>query len=109
MNKTLKFDAHLVPLILNGSKTSTWRLWDDKNLFEGDVVDLLGRPSLEKIATAKLTKVIIKKFRDLTSEDKMGHESFSSDEEMYKTFADAYKQPVTLETEVKIIWFGILE
>ena len=30
MNKTFKFSAHLVPLILSGEKTCTWRLWDDE-------------------------------------------------------------------------------
>jgi hypothetical protein len=30
--KTLKFYDNLIPLILSGEKTSTWRIFDDKNL-----------------------------------------------------------------------------
>jgi len=34
--KSLKFSAELVPLILSGEKTMTWRFWDDKDLDSGD-------------------------------------------------------------------------
>ena len=34
--KTLKFASHLVQKILSGEKTSTWRLFDDKDLQVGD-------------------------------------------------------------------------
>jgi hypothetical protein len=33
--KTLKFKPHLVEQILTGTKTSTWRLFDDKNIMGG--------------------------------------------------------------------------
>jgi hypothetical protein len=108
MNKTLKFNANLVSSVLDGSKNSTWRLWDEKNLSEGDVVDLLGRPTLEKFATAKLTKVITKKFKDLTPEDRKGHEQFDTDQQMLETYSKDYKKPVTMDTEVKIMWFELL-
>lgn len=41
MNKTLKFAPDLVPLVLSGKKDTTWRLWDDKNLTENDIVDFI--------------------------------------------------------------------
>ncbi len=34
--KTLNFSDKLVPLVLSGAKTATWRLFDDKNLAIGD-------------------------------------------------------------------------
>lgn len=39
--KTLKFKPHLVPLILSGEKDSTWRLFDDKDLKEGDELQFI--------------------------------------------------------------------
>lgn len=35
-SKTLKFTPELSAKILSGEKTSTWRLFDDKNLQKGD-------------------------------------------------------------------------
>jgi hypothetical protein len=105
MNKTLKFDSELVPMILSGEKTSTWRLWDDKDLSEGDVVDFLGRPDLHHFFTAKLTKVIKKPFAQLTEEDKKSHGSYQSDALMYEFFSKAYGRPVDENTVVTIIWF----
>ena len=34
--KTLKFTTQLVEKILSGEKTSTWRLFDDKDFKNGD-------------------------------------------------------------------------
>ena len=34
--KLVKFRDYLVPLVLSGEKDSTWRLFDDKGLSEGD-------------------------------------------------------------------------
>jgi hypothetical protein len=72
--KTLKFEPHLIPLILNGQKTSTWRLFDDKNLAAGDQIDFINAETKEKFATAELTRVIEKQFSELTYDDKQGHE-----------------------------------
>ena len=44
----------------------------------------------------------------LTPEDKDGHESFSSDGEMYKKYAKLYKQPVTPSTAVMVIKFKMM-
>lgn len=108
-NKAIKFAPELVPLVKDGSKTSTWRLFDDKDLREGDVVDFIARPELVKFAVAKLTSVIEKPLGELTEEDKKGHEKFSSDEEMYKTYEGYYDKPVGPQTPIKLIRFEILE
>lgn len=107
-NKTIKFSPDLVPLILSGSKTSTWRIFDDKDLKEGDKVDFIKRPELTKFATAILTSVIEKKLGELTEKDKVGHEKFKSDEEMYKTYEGYYNKPVGPETKIKLIRFKIV-
>jgi hypothetical protein len=38
--KIVKFRDYLVPLVLSGEKTSTWRLFDDKNLSAEDEIEL---------------------------------------------------------------------
>ena len=103
--KTLKFDANLVPLILSGEKTSTWRLLDDKELATGDIVDLLRRDTLESIGQAELTKVVEKPLGQLTAEDKVGHADYASNQVMYENFARMYKREVGPETMVKIVQF----
>jgi hypothetical protein len=107
MNKTLKFYPELVPLILSGEKVVTWRLFDDKNLQTGDVVDLVDRSSMNRFAIAKLTKVVEKKMGKLEDEDWDGHEKFSSEKEMYTTYAKYYNQRITKNTPLKIIHFEI--
>ena len=83
---SLKFAPHLIPLILKGEKTITWRLFDDKNLQEEDVVRFLNSETLEEFATAKLVKVTSKKMGEVTDEDFDGHEKFTSKEDMYETY-----------------------
>jgi hypothetical protein len=109
MNKTLKFRPELTSLITGGTKTATWRLDDDKNIMVGDTLELLEFGTLNKIATAVAQEVIVKKFKDLTDNDRLGHELYSSENEMYKSFSNDYKKVVDPETEVKVIKFRILE
>ncbi len=105
--KNLKFNSKLVPLILSGRKTSTWRLFDDKNLSEGDRITLKEFGAEDGFAKAVVKKVVVKRFDELTKDDRSGHESYASDDEMYKTYSDYYKTPVGPKTTVKIIWFEL--
>lgn len=107
--KQIKFAPDLVALIKNGTKTSTWRLFDDKNLAVGDIVEFVARPELSVFAVAKLMKVIEKPFSKLSEEDKEGHEKFTSEEQMYKAYSGYYGQEVGPDTVLKLIWFEILE
>lgn len=107
--KTVKFRHYLVPLVLSGEKNSTWRLFDDKDLSIGDTIVLKEFVTLRHFANAKITKVIEKPFKDLSTEDKLGHEAFESDDEMYKTYSKYYKTDVGPPTIVKIIWFDLLQ
>lgn len=107
MHKVLKFAPPLVPLVLSGEKTSTWRLWDDKNLSEGDVINFLNKETLKQFATAKVTKVVERELGSLSDADWDGHERFSSDQEMFETYSRYYDREVSTETPVKILWFKI--
>lgn len=108
--KQMKFAADLVRLIISGEKTSTWRLWDDKDLSTGDIVEFIKRPELTAFAKAKLTKVVSKTLSGITDKDKKGHEDVGeTPEEMYKIYAKYYGKEVDGSTPVKIIQFEILE
>jgi len=108
MIKTLKFTSSLVPLVLNGSKTSTWRLFDDKNLSKNDQLILINKQTLQEFAKAKIMEVKELPLKDLTSEDKKGHESFSSDQEMYDTYTKYYQKKVDGNTLIKIVRFKLI-
>lgn len=107
-SKTLKFAPDLVPLILNGEKDCTWRLWDDKDLKVGDEVDLIARPELTVFARAKITSVSNKTMAELTIEDKIGHESFVDDDEMYEVYASYYQRPVKPDSPVTVYRFELV-
>lgn len=107
--KQLKFSQNLVDLIKDGSKTSTWRIYDDKDLKEGDDVVFIRRPELVPFAKATLTRVYEKKFKELSGKDKEGHEQFETNNKMYKTYSGYYGKPVNGETTVKIIHFKITD
>ncbi|MEI6477746.1 MAG: ASCH domain-containing protein [bacterium] len=106
MSKTLKFKPHLAEQIRQGTKVSTWRLFDDKDLQDGDVVGLIENGIEAPFATARITKTAEKTLGSLQEEDWVGHERFASDEEMYATFRKYYGPEVGPETVVKIIWFS---
>lgn len=106
--KTLKFRKNLSDLILLGEKTTTWRLFDDKDIQVGDKLSLLVWETKEEFNKAIVTEVKEKQFKNLTENDWQGHEKFENDKEMYKTYSKYYNQPVTENTIVKIIKFKLL-
>ena len=105
--KVLKFQADLVPLVLSGQKTSTWRLFDDKNLTVGDEIELREFGVDSSFARAVIERVVEKPFGKLTTDDKKGHEGYTNDRQMYETYTKYYKTPVGPHTTVKIVWFSL--
>ena len=106
--KTIKFRSHLAELVAKGEKTSTWRLFDDKDLSVGDIVDFINWDTGVKFAEAKLTDVYEKTLSTLEDADWVGHEKFASEEEMYATYKTYYGDGVGPDTVVKIIHFVLL-
>jgi uncharacterized protein YqfB (UPF0267 family) len=104
-SKSLKFTPQLCEQILQGSKTSTWRLFDDKDLQKGDVLEFLNKETLKKFGTATIITLYTKTLGTLEDSDWEGHERFASDEEMYATYRQYYGDSVNPDTEVKIISF----
>lgn len=107
MLKTLKFVEPLPELILAGTKTSTWRINDEKNIVIDDELSFCNTAGKE-FARAKVVEVLFARLGNLTVKEKEGHESYASEQEMYHTFSQFYKLPVGPETEVKIIKFKLL-
>jgi hypothetical protein len=93
---------------MDGRKKNTWRLFDDKDLKTGDMVDFLDSDTKKKFTTVKLTDVEEKTFETLDEHDWAGHEKYPNENDMYIWFEAAYKQPVDSATKVKVIWFELL-
>lgn len=106
--KTLKFDEKFVQSILAREKTSTWRLFDEKNLQAGDEIELINKQTGETFAKAKLTNVFEKPFRELAPEDFEGHGKFPSEKEMFETYSKYYGKQVNSQIPVKIIQLKLI-
>ena len=105
--KSLKFWEPLPGLILDGKKTTTWRINDEKNIKEGDELSLTHKDGTE-FAKAIVLEVKETTFGKFTDEDTESHEEFSSNKELYATYSKYYQMKVTPETEVKVIKFKLL-
>lgn len=107
--KRVHFAPNLVSLILSGKKTSTWRLWDDKDLTTGDIVEFADSKTREVFTKAELIKVVEKPFKELTEEEKLGHEKYTNEKELFKTFEVYYHKPVNENTLFKIVQFKLIK
>jgi len=105
-SKRLRFSEPLPELILSGKKTVTWRIGDEKNIRQGDILSLCDTSGKE-FAQADVVAIKETWFGKLTPEDKNGHEPFASEKEMYDTYAGYYQQTVEPETVVKVIRFRL--
>jgi hypothetical protein len=103
--KTLKFTPELCEQIIAGTKTSTWRLFDDKDLTVGDELTFINKQALESFGTGKITQLYTKTLGTLEESDWVGHERFASDDVMYDTYRQYYGDSVSPDTDVKIIHF----
>ena len=107
--KTLKFTEKLSYLILEGKKTSTWRLFDDKNLKESDLLNFKVSETNKDFAKAKITTIKEKRLGDVKETDYDGHETYRDSEEMLKTYRGYYGEKVNNDTIIKIISFNLIK
>src|SRR4051794_39350245 len=104
--KTLKFNHELAQLIHDGKKTSTWRLYDDKDLSVDDQIKFIDkvkpddRESWRVIGQGKVNEVIEKRLGEISQGEMDGHEPFDSKESMLKTYKSYYGDRVTFDTVV---------
>ncbi|HET8669110.1 MAG TPA: reverse transcriptase-like protein [Candidatus Saccharimonadales bacterium] len=111
--KTLKLDHSLAEMVRRGDKTSTWRMYDDKDIRVNDEINLLDKVnpkdpgSWQTVGTARVDMIIEKRLGDITRVDFEGHERYASREDALKTYRDYYGPQVTYETPVKMIHFTL--
>lgn len=106
--KIIKFAAELVPLIISGEKKSTWRLFDDKELSDGDELEFVNKENGEVFGYANIINVREKNLGNICESDYDGHEKFPNKESMLKTYKGYYGEKVDDETVVKIIQFSFI-
>ncbi|HKU19243.1 MAG TPA: reverse transcriptase-like protein [Candidatus Saccharimonadales bacterium] len=112
--KSLKFDHQLAEQIRQGSKTSTWRLYDDKDISVNDQLELIDKIDPQKPETwkpmgvARVNSIIQKRLGDIQPADYIGHESFATSQDMVATYQRYYGPQVDKNTPVKIISFVLL-
>ncbi|MCW1892318.1 MAG: ASCH domain-containing protein [Candidatus Uhrbacteria bacterium] len=106
--KKIKFREFLAKEILAGRKTSTWRLFDDKDLDAGDRVEFLVWETGEKFADAEIIKMEEKRLGEVEEKDFEKHEKYESPEKMLEEYRKYYGDVVTLDTLVKILDFKLL-
>jgi len=106
--KTLKFKGHLVLKILDGTKTVTWRLFDDKDLQVRDRLDFINSDTGAKFTEAEIINIREKKLGEIKDSDFEGHERYQKQEDMLQHYKKYYGDKVNLNTSVKIINFKLL-
>ena len=104
--KTLKFAPHLCRQILAGTKTTTWRLYDDKNLQAGDEIEFINKETGATFGNGEIITLYTKTLGTLEEADWTGHERFASEAEMYEAYRSYYGENVGPDSEVKIITFS---
>lgn len=112
MNKkktSIKFAAELIPLILQGSKTITYRVGNDFDfLIPGDIL-----PVKESATGKPITNVIIVEksyttFKKLPIKRK-GHEVYKSKKEQRETFKKYYGRAINDEEKILVLHFEVIK
>ena len=100
--KTLKFGKDLIPKILSEEKTTTWRLFDDKDLQVGDKLVLIEKKSGKEFARATITEIRLSEIEEAAWQGK-----YEKKEDMYDEFKKYYGLAVTPKSILKIIVFSL--
>lgn len=103
--KTLKFRAFKADMILKGEKTSSLRLFDDKDLKAGDELELINWDTKKIFGKAKVTEVIEKKLGEIADNDLAGHEPLEGG--AVENLKKYYGEKVSPETTGKIVRFKL--
>ena len=106
--KRLKFRNYLVPLVLNGSKTTTWRLFDDKDLQAEDELILVNADTGVEFSKARILYVREKRLGDIEGSDfDEGHEKYENRENMLEEFQGYYGDKANFDSVVKIVKYQL--
>jgi ribonuclease HI len=109
--KTLKFEHELADQIRQRIKTSTWRIYDDKNIKVNDEVEAIDKVDSKQpdtwvsFGTLKIDRIEEKRLEDIEEKDMDGHEKFDSREDMLEVYRKYYGPEVGPGTPIKVIQF----
>ncbi len=108
--KTLKFESHFIPQILSGTKTTTWRLFDDKDLKAGDVFEIIDKESGESFGRAVINTVREIELQNVQDTDYDNtHDKPATTEELYESYRKYYGLQVRPESILKIVEFSLVK
>ncbi len=100
--KILKFEKELVPKILSKEKTTTWRLFDDKDLQIGDELVLVEKETGKEFAHAVITEIRLSEIEKAAWQGK-----YEKKEDMYDEFRKYYGLTVTPKSILKVVVFSL--
>ncbi|OGF62296.1 hypothetical protein A2662_00985 [Candidatus Giovannonibacteria bacterium RIFCSPHIGHO2_01_FULL_45_33] len=103
--KILKFRGFKAEMILKGEKTSSLRLFDDKDLKAGDELELVNWDTKKTFGKAKITEIIEKKLGEVEEKDLIGHEPLEGGP--VENLKKYYGEKVGPETTGKIVRFKL--
>lgn len=112
--KTLKLQHDQANDIRNGTQTSTWLLYDDKNLAVNDEVELIDTvdpanpESWKVIGAGRIDSIVEKRLGSTSADEYEGHGAFTSSEEVIAKYKLHYGSQVSADTPVKIIHFTFI-
>jgi ribonuclease HI len=101
--KTLKFTAEQISDIESGRQTTTWRLFDDKQLNVGDELQFVNSDTATVFGYGTIIEIVIKRIVDLNDADKVGHTFYKSDDEILAAFRRFYGNAVYDDSIVKVV------
>ncbi|MEI6480772.1 MAG: reverse transcriptase-like protein [Candidatus Saccharibacteria bacterium] len=110
--KALKLNHEFAQAIVQGKKTSTWRVNDDKDLHVNDMVTLIDKvdplkpESWTGIGVVQISSILEKRLGEIEKNDVPPHELLPDKTELLKIFQGFYGPQINLETPVKIINFA---
>ncbi len=105
--KILKLKPSMIDDLLQGKKTKTWRMFDEKNLAVGDEVQFVNADTNEPIAITVVTELKEKKFGDITEADFDGRNPYPSRANMLETYRGYYGKNVNWDTSIKMLTFEL--
>ena len=105
---SIGFASNLVPLILDGSKTLTYRIGDKFTFLKvGDEIAVRDSSNNEVFAKVKIIEKNYTTFADLPIE-RVGHEVYSSKQDQRDTF-EKYYDEVNDDDKILILGFTVIE
>jgi len=108
VNISIGFAPNLVPLILDGTKTLTYRIGDKYDFLKiGDEIDVRDSSNDKVFAKVKIIEKDYTTFADLPI-DRVGHEVYSSKQEQRDTFEKYYSE-VKDEDKILVLGFSVMQ